>query len=476
MITNTRSNTTLHLSLILLAALAGFGSLSADDSNVSTTPKPAANTPAVTGSATNTVAPEQSPRGAAHNTLDGIFNRDLPDAIGQSKIHFQWRPRYEYADTELFKPSQAFTMRTIFGLTTAELHGLQGMIEAANISVIGDRDRYNAGDNNTPGTGNNGDKTLVLDPPTTEINQAWVSYNHTNWASGAKAGRQTVNLDNQRFLGAVDWRQNPQTFDALRLNNHSVKDLALSYLYLGRVNRVGGNVDHLSAPLKDFQSSSHVFHAEYAGLKPGKATAYVYLLDLENSAGNANSCATYGLSFDGQMPLNDEWKATYRAEFAWQTDYADMQPSYSAPYLHLKAGGAVDRYTFGVGYELLGADNNVGFKTPLATLHAFNGWADVFLNTPSTGLQDFYVFATFKLPHEIPLTVALHKFNAQTGGGYNYGEEVDLSASKKLGKHWTALVKYAYYDAMNGFAAAGTSPSGSNNDVHKFWLQMDFQF
>jgi len=118
----------------------------------------------------------------------------------------------------------------------------------------------------------------------------------------------------------------------------------------------------------------------------------------------------------------------------------------------------------------------VGFQTPLATLHAFNGWADVFLNTPTTGLQDFYLFGTMKLPQEIPLTVMLHKFNAQTGGGYNYGHEFDISVSRKLGKHWTALAKYAYYDAKNGFAAAGTTPAISNNDVQKFWLQLDFNF
>jgi len=93
--------------------------------------------------ATGTVATSDAQRG----TLDAIFNRDLPDAIGQSRINFQWRPRYEYADTETSKPSQAFTMRTVFGLTSAELYGFQGMIEGLNLSTLGNRDSYNAGDN-----------------------------------------------------------------------------------------------------------------------------------------------------------------------------------------------------------------------------------------------------------------------------------------------------------------------------------------
>ena len=40
---------------------------------------------------------------------------------------------------------------------------------------------------------------------------------------------------------------------------------------------------------------------------------------------------------------------------------------------------------------MLASDNSQGFRTPLATLHAFNGWADLFLDTPPDGLSDIYV-------------------------------------------------------------------------------------
>ena len=41
------------------------------------------------------------------------------------------------------------------------------------------------------------------------------------------------------------------------------------------------------------------------------------------------------------------------------------------------------------GYELLGSDGvTVAFSTPLATLHAFEGWADKFLATPAAGITD----------------------------------------------------------------------------------------
>jgi hypothetical protein len=419
----------------------------------------ATNTPVATG----TAAPVEEPE-AETGTIDSFFNGDLPDAIGQSQINFQWRPRYEYADTEASNPSQAWTMRTVFGLTTAEIYGFQGMIEGLNVLTPAP-DRYYAGDNP-----DQSDKTTVLDPSTTEINQVWLSYHYEDWQTGAKGGRQIINLDNQRFVGAVDWRQNPQTFDAFRIGNSSVKNLDLMYTYIGRVNRVGGNVSGLTAGAKDFQSSSHVIHASYDSCDYANVTGYIYLLDLNNGGlGDGASCATYGLSIEGAAPINEDIKLDYRGELAFQTDYADNPSSYNAPYLHLTLGTKVQAVSFGVGYELLGSDNGAGFQTPLATLHKFNGWADVFMTTPGTGLQDFYAYAQVQLPWEMPLKVALHKFDASNGGRFNYGNELDIALSRKFGKHWSGLIKYAYYDAKNALA-----PGGFNADVHKFWAQVNF--
>jgi len=51
-----------------------------------------------------------------------------------------------------------------------------------------------------------------------------------------------------------------------------------------------------------------------------------------------------------------------------------------------------------VGYEVLEGNGAIGFATPLATLHAFNGWADMFLTTPANGLKDLYFRASYALP------------------------------------------------------------------------------
>jgi hypothetical protein len=204
---------------------------------------------------------------------------------------------------------------------------------------------------------------------------------------------------------------------------------------------------------------------------------YSYLLDLQNAAGPNQSCATYGGYFAGNAPLGEKASLGYRAEGAIQTDYADTTQGYQAEYYNFELSGTLDRYSVGGGYEVLGTDSNdngagsVGFRTPLATLHAFNGWADVFLATPAKGLRDLYGFAQVNLPLQIPLRAIYHKYDADSGGA-DFGQEINLQATRKFGKYWTALVKYAYYDGKEPFGAAATTQF----DLHKFWAQVEFNF
>lgn len=410
---------------------------------------------------------------AEPGTLDSLFNGKLPDAIGKSKISVNVRLRYEHADQQGLDASDAFTLRTRFGLTTAPLYGFQGMIEGEDVSVLGDLDNAFY-----PGEPANG-KTTVADPPTTEINQAWVSYGNTNWHATVKGGRQRIILDDARFVGDVGWRQNQQTFDAVTLAAAPVEDLNLFYGWVGRVNRVFGNVSGLPAGLKDFKSDSHLLNVSYSACDYANVTAYTYLLDLSNGAGDNASSASYGLTLAGKLKASDKITLNYRGAFAWQTDYADSTLDYGAPYYHLEAGATIKPVTFGVGYEVLGSDDNDGvaggraaFSTPLATLHAFNGWADVFLNTPADGLRDFYAFAQVTLPKvNMPLRVVYHKFDADSGGA-DFGQEIDVLLSKQLGKHWTALAKYAHYEAEDASPPAQAAPA----DVDKFSVELSFIF
>lgn len=405
----------------------------------------------------------------------GNVATSFTEAFTKGKFNLNAMLRYEYADQDNLKESYLLSIRPRFGFTTATYHGVQGMIEAEHLTAITEDDRYNAaGSNRQPG------RTVIADPETTELNQVWLSY--SNFDSVLKAGRQRIVFDNSRWVGDVIWRQNQQTYDAVRLDNSSIPDLSLSYSYVWHVNRIFGDVSGLPLANQDYDSESHLIHAEYTGFKWAKLVAYAYLLDFDHAAApiRNNSSATYGGYAQGTWTWDKEnnGKLNYRAEFAWQTDYGSSALDYSAPFFSGEVTVDYSRFTLGGGYELQDTDNNQSLRMPFSTLHAFNGWADVFLTAPapSNGLQDYYAVAAVKLPYEIPLRVLYHQFYSAKGGD-DYGRELDVVISRKFGKYFTALVKYAHYEGQDAvqFAAPPAAPAAAfDKDV--FWAQIEFNF
>jgi hypothetical protein len=428
-------------------ALAATGLLHAQDK-----PSTAATTPYLTD--TNTVT-------ADNNFFTGPF----VDAFKHGKFDFNARLRYEYAHQYNLQPSYAVTIRPRFGFTTAPLYGFQGMLEGENVSLLSPESAYNAaGSNGQPG------RTVIADPPETLISQAWLSY--SNWNSVLKGGNQHFVLDDQRFIGDSGWRQTWQTFDTVTFQTRFIKDFTLTYGYIWYVNRVYGNVDNLPPANRNFNSDSHVVNLSYDGWKYGKFTVYSYLLDFANSPNN--SSATFGGSFTGTHTFDAEANAdlTYRAEYAYQQDYRNQPLDYHANYYNAELGGDYKGFNLGVGYAVLGSDDGTkGFSTPLASFHPFNGWTDVFLNTPNTGLRDFYASAGVNLPGKIPLRFVYHKFNADSGST-EFGQEYDVVLSRKFSKNWTVLVEYAFYRAENPAAPSQTVAE----NVQKFWTQLEFNF
>ena len=430
-----------------------------------------------------TIAPAPSPGGTNAATapepdwLDKFFNHQIPDVIAKGKFNLNVRLRYEQVDEDgvaaITENSYAPTLRTRFGYTTAPLYGFQAMLEGVNVTALGSDDNYNAA-----GSNGQNNRPVVPDPPLTRLDQAWLAYSYTNWIS-AKAGQQHLVLDNQRFIGDSAWRQNMQTFDAASLGSEPLKGFDLFYSYVWDVHRVYGNVEGLPPANTDFDSNSHLINLSYSGWKYGRFVGYTYLLDLSNSAGDANSCATFGGYFAGGAPIGAGVTVDYRAEFAWQTQYADSPLDYGTDYYNLEAGARVKTVAFGAGYEVLGSGVNSGagggrasFRTPLATFHTFNGWADVFLTTPTDGLRDLYSYVQVDLPARIPVRFVFHQFNADYGGG-NYGQEYDVMASRKLGKNWTVLAEFADYEGQDAPVPSLPVPDVR---IQKVWAQVEFNF
>ncbi|MEK7323472.1 MAG: alginate export family protein [Pseudomonadota bacterium] len=363
------------------------------------------------------------------------------------KASLDVRYRYEHVEQDnALQEATASTVRSRLGYLTDPFHGVNGYLEFENITVVGD-ENYNSGVNGKT------QYSLVSDPEGTEVNQAYLSVS-TLPATVVKVGRQRLLLDNQRFVGNVGWRQNEQTFDAVSLANKSLPDTTITYAHLSNVNRITG----LNANM-----ASDILNASYGGWTAGTLSAYVYLLDYAQGA--SASTRTAGVRFTGAAKLSEQAKLLYTAEWAQQGDYADNPASYDLNYLFAEVGGALSGVTAKLGYEALEGDGTRAVQTPLATLHAFNGWADQFLTTPAAGLEDTYLSVGGALLG-VDLLVVYHDYAANSGGG-DYGTELNFQAAKKFAKLYTVTAKYASYSAGD---LAGKV------DTDKVWLMGQVAF
>lgn len=380
---------------------------------------------------------------------------DLSSFFKDGSVGLNLRYRYEAVDQDGFAlDATAATLRTKLTYKTATWGGFSGFLEFEN-SVVAGSGQYNSTVNGKA------QYPVIADPEHTELNQAYLAYKGDMF--GFKVGRQGVNLDDLRFIGTVGWRQNDQTLDSATVSVTPTEGLNASYTYVWNVNRIFGR-DH---PAGDFDSNSHLINASYKLGAYGKLTAYGYLLDFDNAG---LSSATYGARFAGASKVSESVKLGYTLEYAQQSDYGDNPADYSAPFMHFGTSVSVAGFTFGADYELLGSDGGaVSFKTPLATLHKFNGWADKFLATPAAGLEDLYFTAAYKVPGKTGLGGLLikgiyHDFKSDDGG-LDYGSEIDVLVSKKLTSYLTASVKAAFYNA-DSFAT----------DTDKIWVTLMAKF
>lgn len=362
-------------------------------------------------------------------------------AIKSGKPIIDVRYRFEWVDNDAFgRDAYANTLRTRLGYETGELYNFKVLVEFENVVSIGD-DHFNSTTNG---------KTqfpTIADPDATEINRAQATFTGID-KTPITIGRQAFNLFDQRFVGAVDFRQNQQTFDAARLSSTIIDNLSIDYLYISRVHRIFGD-DH---PLGEYDSDSHVFAATYDAKKFGKLSGYGLLLDFDEAP--AASSQTFGVRYENTHVFSkeDNVKGGVLVEYANQKDYARNPFDYSEDYLRGEAFVTVSTITLRAGYEQLGGDGAIGFSTPLATLHKFQGNADVFLTTPVNGIEDIYGTAQFDWTKGLfggsySLFATYHDFKAERGGA-SLGDEFDAGLAASFGKHWSAELKGALYDGV----------------------------
>lgn len=373
----------------------------------------------------------------AAGTAQVSFGADsITEMFQESKAMGNFRLRYEDVDTDA-GTTDFITLRSRFGFTTGTYNGFSVLAEAEDV-------RYMLGV----------DGPIGYEPEVTEIDQAFVQYKEGEVT--AKVGRQVITLDNHRYVGHVGWRQDRQTFDAARVMYAPTEKLALDASYLFQRNRI-------FAEAADAKSKDFLLNAAYT-TPMGKLTGYGYLLDDELRDEQSD---TFGVRFTGSN--GDDVKFLYTAEIATQS-ITDSGVDFDTDYLFLEGGITTSGVTAKLGYEVLGSDDGAAsFTTPLATLHAFNGWNDIFLGgtfNPTAmpaGLVDTYVSVGGSVAG-FGLLGVYHMYEPENGSG-DYGTEYGVQATKALGGGFTAGLKYSSY-----------SEDGFSVDTDKLWTWFGYSF
>lgn len=371
-------------------------------------------------------------------------------ALGDSAPVLNLRLRSETVDQNgLADRAEALTLRGRLGLRTGMAWDTSLRAEADLMTPL--VDRYNSTINRLTRY------PVIADPENYALDRLQLA-NTSLPGTTLIVGRQRINLDDERFVGSVDFRQNEQTFDAVRVINRSIPRLTVDLTWLDRVNRIFTR----RSPVGRFTGNSYIADVSYE-TPLGRIAAFGYLLSLNQA--HADSTRSVGVRLAGHRPLGG-LVLDYSGSYADQRPYADNTLHFHDHYYAGEVTATYARLTAGVGVEALGGDGVKGFSTPLATLHKYNGWADEFLTTPVNGLQDRYATATWSFDRLWPLdtlsaTATHHDFRSDRLD-IPYGTEEDVMLRGKW-RRFTGMLAFADY-----------SPDRLAVSARKLWAEVDY--
>jgi hypothetical protein len=204
---------------------------------------------------------------------------------------FQLRPRYTYIRQSSKQDiAQAENMRLLAGYRTAPIGDFQFTGQLVNVGWLEPKRA-----SNQPGSFDN-EYPLVADPDKSDVNLL-----HADFIGlpdlRVRLGRQTIKLDNERFVGSADVRQMPQVFDAVSARYTGVADTEINAAYAWHVRTYFGNRSQTSTTLLNARVQSEI------GLSAG---VYGYFQDQPQTTNNTgftdNSNRILGARLEGNTP------------------------------------------------------------------------------------------------------------------------------------------------------------------------------
>lgn len=373
---------------------------------------------------------------------------EAPTPTGQ--LLLEARTRYELYDPE-GPDAEAVTTRLRLGWRQPLAKSLTALIEMEAVGAL--VDDYADGVHAKPG------KATITDPETVELNRAALEWRPTTDV-GVDVGRQRIILGNARFVGNSGWRQNEQTYDAVKLTAKPAKAVTLTYAYADRVRRPLGRKSSQGV----WRGDVHMLQADTDLGVIGKGTAYAFLLDFDNAP--TQSSKTFGARLAGAHALRPGLSGTWELEHAHQVDWKNNPRNFSLDYDAASLGLKTARSAISANLERLQGDGVNAFQTPLASLHGFQGLSDVIGATPAKGVRDVFLrgTTTFGRKQPLKLTGEAHDFDT-TVGSQNLGREIDAVVSTPVAKGWTFELGVARFETQ----------SPTYPDATRAWASLDFK-
>ena len=358
--------------------------------------------------------------------------QSFDDLVKESSVDLNFRYRVESADVDKESTDSALanTLKSRITFKSAEVGGVSLLVEGD--SVIHVTEDFNSSENGET------EYDLVKDPETTQINQAFVQYK--GFDTTVKVGNQAINLDNQRHVGSVAFRQDEATFDAVTVVNQSVENLTVVAGFADNVNTITNS---------NLELDIIILNAKYAFSPELAATTFFY--GAEGTDGET-------LNTVGFRAVGDVNGIKYEAEVASQNE---SEADTDALYYNFSAATKVASVTAKLGLEVFGSDGgDAAFATPLGTNHKFFGWSDAYLNgNDANGLQDINFSAVTKVSG-VKLVAQLHKFDSVEGSD-DLGTEIGIMAAKKFGDYGASIKLAQFSEGDEGPSAV---------DATKLWV------
>jgi len=390
----------------------------------------------------------------------GAPAESIGQAMEDGTFHFDGRLRFERVrQTNFTEDANALTFRARFGFETAPFKGFKILAEGDFTRALG-IDGYNSTVNGKTGV------PVIADPVSARLNRAALAFIGLPQTT-VSAGRQYLLFDDARFIALpAAFRQNEPSFDSVSVKTEALPRMTFNYAFVWRVNQVFGS----RSPQGHVNGGIHLLNASYSGLPVGTVTAYAYLIGLDSAP--SSSSQTYGVRLTGKQTFRRNVDISYAVGFARQADYKNNAGNFALAFLEAEGGISYKKMTLKAGYQKLGGNGTAAFQTPLGTLHAFQGFADQFVTTPRSGIQDAYVQAGFKTD-ELPLlgtvgaTVWFHDFSPDRAGP-DLGEGIDFLVSAAPKIHGR---RYVFSFTHARFYGSPIMP-----DVNKIWLTAEVAF